>query len=495
MNRQKLFFAAVLAFLVFANSCKRDELIVGDTDYPKDIAYIMLSKCATPGCHVHGETHEGHSGTLEGLTDLSSWQKMFEGSAHNGAVVIPYRADFSSLMYFVNTYPDLGPTSTPTMPLDKPALTRAEVMKLKEWINAGAPDSKGNIKFSGDPNRKKYYVINQGCRVVTVVDAETNLPMRYIDIADASEQNTSPHQVRVSPDGQFWYVCYIGGSYIKRYRATDDAFDGKIFVGNASWNTMAFTPDSKFLFAVDWAPGAGGKVVKCDLTSMTVIDSTTLADAPHASCVSPDGMSLYVGATGGNYVYKIHVDSLSKSASYEYIDFNGMGPTPSSQFNPHEIMFSPDGSRYYVTCSGNDNVGDLSVKIFNASNDNLITSVALPSGGYEMSISQSKNLMFVTSYDGTTLFPEGQVMVIDLTSNSLVTSIETGVQPHGVAVDDAAGLVYVANRNLSGTHVPHHSSVCGGTNGDLRLIDLNTLQVLEKEIVLSRDPYFISIRF
>lgn len=486
MSKQKVVFLAVLAIVFIANSCKRDQLLVGDTDYPKDIALIMETKCLNAGCH--------NSTDLAGELDLSSWKGMFEGS-DAGAVVIPYRPDYSSLMYFVNTYADLGPITTNLMPKDGTPLTRDEVSRLKNWINAGAPDSKGNIKFSGDPNRKKYYVVNQGCRVVTVFDAETNLPMRYVDIADPTEQGTSPHQVKLSPDGQYWYVCYIGGSYIKRYRTTDDGFDGKIFVGNASWNTMTFTPDSKYLFAVDWVANTPGKVVKCDLTQMKVTDSTILADAPHGSCVSPDGKNLFITATGGNYLYKINVDSLSKPATFEQIAFDVQGPTTSTQYNPHEILFSPDGTKYYVTCSGSNNVGDLSVKVFDAALDNLITSITLPSGAYEMSISPGKNKMFVTSYDGTGPMPNGQVMVIDISSNTFVTGLDVGVQPHGIAVDEAAGLVYVALRNLSSTDPPHHTSICGGINGKLKFIDLNTLEVLEKEIILSRDPYSVNIRF
>lgn len=486
MNKVNSFSLLLFALAGLFNSCKRDEMIIGDTDYPKDIAYILKSKCVSSGCH--------NASDRAGELDLSSWQKMFEGS-DAGAVVIPYRPDYSTLVYFVNTYSDLGPTTINIMPKTGPALSRDEVNKLKAWISAGAPDSKGNIKFSGEPNRKKYYVVNQGCRVVTVFDAATNLPMRYIDIADASEQNTAPHMIRISPDGQYWYVCFIGGSYIKRFRTTDDGFDGKIYVGNASWNTMTFTPDSKFLFTVDWAPGGGGKVKKCDLTLMKVVDSTQLADSPHGSFVSPDGKNVFITATGGNYIYKINVDSLSKPASYGYIDFNGMGPTPSTQYNPHEILFSPDGTKYYVTCSGNNNVGDLSVKAFDASTDNLITSISLPSGAYEMGMSVSKNLLFVTSYDATSQYPNGQVMVVDMTTNTFSQSLETGTQPHGIAVDDVAGLVYVANRNVSSATPPHHSSVCGGTNGDMSYIDLNTVSVMEKVVILSRDPYSVAIRY
>lgn len=488
MNKNWLRVAIFL--LMFATACKRDHIATPPAEpasgYPDDIAAILKTKCTQSTCH--------NSTDLAGQLDLSTWEGMFRGS-DAGAVVIPFRPDYSTLMYFVNIYSDLGPVTTNMMPKGGDALTRAEIIKLKDWITAGASDKKGKIKWADNPNRKKYYVMNQGCRVVTVFDAETNLPMRYVDVADASEQNASPHQVRVSPDGQYWYVCMIGGSYIKRFRTSDDGFDGKIFIGNASWNTMTFTPDSKYLFTVDWAVGGtGGKVKKCDLITMQVVDSTFLADAPHASCASPDGQFVYISATAGNYVYKINVDSLSKPASYDYIDFNGMGPTPSSQYNPHDIVFSPDGTKYYVSCAGNNNVGDLSIKIFDASNDNLITSVALPSGGYEISISSSRNLLFVTSYDGTSQYPNGQAMVVDLSNNTFSTSIETGVQPHGIAVDDAAGLVYVANRNLSNTNPPHHTSVCGGVNGTITYIDLATLSLLDKQVIVSRDPYFISIR-
>ncbi len=486
MNKSKVLFAIVLVILFFANSCKRDEIIIGKTGFPKDIAYILESKCISSGCH--------NSTDRAGKLDVSSWNKLFEGS-DAGAVVIPFRPDYSTLLYFVNTYADLGITTTNPMPRTGAALSRDEVNKLKAWISAGAPDEKGNIKFSGNPNRKKYYVVNQGCRVVTVFDAETNLPMRYVDIADATEQNTSPHQVKLSPDGKYWYICAIGGSYIKRYRTTDDAFDGKIYVGNANWNTMNFTPDSKFLFAVEWAPLPGGKVVKCDLTTMAVTDSIHLADSPHGCCVSPDGKNLFITATGGNYLYKINVDSLSKPGTYDQVAFQISGPQTSILYNPHEIVFSPDGTKYYVSCAGNNNAGDLAVKVFDALTDNLITSIALKSGGYEMSISATKNLLFVTSYDGTYMGMQGRVAVIDLVTNTLKTEIATGTQPHGIAVDDAAGLVYVINRNLSSTSPPHHTSVCGGVNGTLVFIDLNSLSVLDKVIVLSRDPYSLNIRF
>jgi DNA-binding beta-propeller fold protein YncE len=491
MSKHKIIFAAFLFFVLVINSCKRDPLIVpASTDYPKDIAYLMLTKCAVSGCH-NDASYQAAAGL-----NLSGWEKLFQGST-GGSTVIPFRADYSSLMYFVNTYPDLGPTNNPTMPLHADPLSRDDVNRLKNWINAGAPDKNGNVKFSDNPARKKFYVINQGCRVVTVFDAQTLLPMRYIDIADATEQNTSPHQVKISPDGQYWYVCYIGGSYIKKYRTSDDGFEGKIFVGNASWNTMAITPDSKFLFAVDWS--TQGKVVKCDLINLKVVDSTKFAnDVPHGSCISPDGKHVYITATAANYLYKISVDSLSQPAGYNYVVFDNQGTSTTNKYNPHETVFSPDGSKYYVSCSGNNNGlgGDRSVKIFDAVADTLIASVPMSSGAYEMSVSATKNLLFVSSYDGPVYQGyQGRITVINILTNSFVQDISTGSQPHGLAVDDAAGLLYVANRNISSATPPHHSSVCGGTNGSIVFIDLNSLLLINKKVELARDPYSLNIRF
>jgi DNA-binding beta-propeller fold protein YncE len=491
MNKRVVIPGILFIFLVAINSCKRDPIIISNTDYPNDIGYIFLSKCAISGCH-NDASYEAASSL-----NLSSWQKLFEGSS-NGAVVIPYRSDYSSLMYFVNTYPDLGPVNTPAMPLNANPLTRDEVQRLKNWIDAGAPDKKGNIKFSGNPTRKKFYVVNQGCRVVTVFDAQTLLPMRYIDIADATEQNTSPHQVKVSPDGKYWYVCYIGGSYIKRFRTDDDAFDAKIFVGNASWNTMAITSDSKYLFSVDWEGGGfPGRIVKCDLQTLKVVDSTILADSPHGCCLAPDDKHVYITATNGNYIYKISVDSLSQPLDYyNYVVFDQQGPTSTYSYNPHETVFSPDGTKYYVTCSGYNNGTNGSVKVFDAVTDNLITTIPVSSGTYEMSISPSRSLLFASSYDGPkTQGYVGGIYVIDMTNNTLKTEIKTGSQPHGLAVDEAAGLLYVANRNFNVTTPPHHSSVCGGTNGSVVFVDLNTLALTGRRVEISRDPYSVGIRF
>ena len=465
---------------LFFFSCKKDTEIVESKDYPNKIGIIIRGKCATSGCHNDA------SYKAAGGLNLSTWDNLFKGT-ETGASVIPYRSDFSSLMYFVNTYPELGLMNTPTMPINKKALSREEVILLRDWINSGAPNNEGKIKFADNPNRKKIYVAHSGCKVVAVFDAESMLPMRYITVVNSNEQCT-PHAIKLSPDNKYWYVCYnANGTYLRRYTTSDDAFVGEIFIGGGEWNSLCISPDSKTAFVVDWSQN--GKIAHCDLNNMMVLDTLKYPNFPHGSTISPNGNFLYVTATQGNYLYKINT---STSA----IDFVSLSPTeppnlPSTVYNPHEVMFSPDGSKYYVTCQN-----EKTVRVFDATSDNWLATIPIDGAALEMSFSSSKNLLFVSSWDSPHFANvSGAVIAINTNSNTIVSYINCGTQAHGIAVDEALGKVYVANRNIISTGpLPHHSSVCAGRNGYITSIDLNTLQLNEGRIEVSVDPYSIAVR-
>lgn len=477
LNYRKIIF---LLFIPLLFTCRKDEQVVDEQDYPREIGKIFVGKCATAGCH-NDASYENAAGL-----NLSTWAKLFNGSK-SGSTIIPYNSEFSSLTYFINTYADLGLVNSPTMPIGNTKLSREEVTLIKNWINLGAPDGNGNIAFSDNTDRSKFYVAHTACKVVCVFDAATRLQMRYIKVVNDNESCTA-HQVKLSPDGKYWYVCYTNnGKYLRRYNTNDDSFAGEIFIGGADWNTFAFTPDSKKAFVIDWT--SSGKVATCDLENMVVTDTTRYNFMPHGSAVSPNGQFLYFTATSGNFLYK-------KDLSNNNIDFIGLNNAetpglPSNIYNPHEIIFSADGTKYYVTCQN-----EKTVRVFNAITDNCIATIPISGSALEMSLVPSKNLLFVTSWDANQ-FPGvvGAVAVINTTTNTLQGYINTGTEPHGISVDEEKGVVYVAHRNISSTGpLPHHSSVCGGKNGYLSFIDLNTLTVLGKRIEVSVDPYSIALR-
>ncbi|MCX6291151.1 MAG: hypothetical protein NT126_05245 [Bacteroidetes bacterium] len=492
-KKQTFFYYAILFVLTAAlNTCTYDKegLPLPASSYPDEIAKILVPKCATSGCH-NTQSKIGAGGF-----DLSSWDHLFEGGT-NGSSVIPYRADQSYFMYFINTYADLGISLTPVMPKNATPLSHDEVLTVRNWIRNGAPDRNGNIKFSGDPFRKKFYVCNQGCDLVTVFDSRTKLPMRIIEVGANPNQVESPHDIIVSPDGKFWYVIFLTGHVMQKFRTSDDSLAGEVTLGNGQWTSMTITEDSRYAFVVNYSPDPDGSVAFVDLQTMTLQSTYQGLRYPHGSAVSEDGKTLYITAQFGNYIYKYDISNPWSPQETDIRLENGPQVFV-SKFDPHQIGISPDETKYYVSCQYSNEVRVMSVAA-----DTLIA--VIPTGGnpQELEFSENYPYLFVSCMNDTITNPGliGTVSVINYNSDAFIKSIYTGWQPHGLNVDDQFGLVYVANRNINPNgDAPHHTSACGGRNGNITIIDMTSPDPYQMDLLpdykveVSVDPYEIGIR-
>ncbi len=480
-----LFTPIIIFTICFFSTCTNEKGIPDYNQFPDDIGKIIFTKCATPGCHT--DKSKGAAGGLS----MESWDKLFEGGT-GSACVIPYRSDYSTFFSYINTFSDLGVTLSPTMPYNETKLTREEVTLLKNWINLGAPSRDGAIKFADDSNRKKFYVTNQGCDVVTVFDQKTLLPMRYINVG-SSASTESPHMIKVSPDGQYWYVVFLAGQYLEKYRTSDDSFVGRAFIGSGYWNTFVISSNSQKAYCIDFS-SIGAKIATVDLPSMS---ASTLAgfSQPHGSALNPTNDTLYVTNQASSDIYKIPIVDFSAFSIVNL--YNTLLPT--TTLKSHDIRFSPSGDKYFVTCQGTSEV-----RAMQTSNDSLLAIIPVGAFPSEMSFSTSPAtpFLFVTCMEDTLTYSgkRGSVAIINY-NNYTVTSIYTGHQPHGIEVDDVKKLVYVANRNATNDGpAPHHSSVCGGRNGYVSFIDLMTRTVLTapngsiKKVEVAVDPYSVSTR-
>lgn len=480
-SKNNLFF--LLPVLVFLVSCDNEKGTPNLGDYPTDIAKMITTKCATSGCHTDKDKEAA------GGLSLQNWESLFKGG-RSGPVVIPYRSDFSTLFYFTNTFSDLGVTLTPTMPYNQPALSREEVTRLKSWIDSGAPDISGFVKFSDNPGRKKYYLTNQGCDIVTVFDQASGLPMRCVNVGQTPGQDL-PHMLRVAPDKQYWYVLCLTGLYLEKYRTSDDSLAGRAYIGSGNWNAFILSSDSKTAYCTDLNPG--GKVAIVDLSSMTASTQQPF-NFPHGIALNSTNDTLYMTQqVGGKALYKVPVE-----------DFSGLSEVSLNNnsnliINPHEVAFSPDGSKYFVTCQATSDV-----RIFQQGTDALLAVIPVGNTPSEMSFSENTNYLFVSCTEDTLNFPgkRGSVAVIDYINNTLVKHIYSGHQPHGIAVDNDKNIVVVANRNFAPNGpASHHPSLCGGRNGYVSFIDISTLAVVPsysgssaKKIEVSVDPYSVGIK-
>lgn len=476
------FFFFLLFSSFFFSSCTKDRIPPSFNGYPEEVGQIFLNTCATPGCH-NDKSYEAAAGL-----NLSSWENLFKGT-NTGAAIIPYSPEQSPLMFFINTFSDLGPQLEPAMPLNSAPLSRAQVILVRDWIASGAGDKDGIARFPDRKDRKKFYVANQECDLVTVFDAETKLAMRCIKVGLSGAQE-SPHMIKVSPDGRYWYVCFLNGTVLQKFRTLDDSPAGNIEIGPGYWNTFAISADSKKAFVVSWE--ADGKVAVVNLETMaleTKYEGSGFIKNPHGSAVA--GNVLYLTAQTGNFVYRIPVND---PGNYEEIILEPSGPVVyGSKFDAHEIIFSPDGTKYFVTCQKSHEV-----RIMDSSNDSWLATIPNIYFPQEMSISSSAGYLFVSSPDDTLSFPgqRGSVSVINYKNNTFEKKIFTGFQPHGIAVDEDKQLVYVANRNANPAGpAPHHTSGCGGRNGYITIIDMKTLELMPGyRAEVSPDPYSVAVK-
>jgi len=123
-----------------------------------------------------------------------------------------------------------------------------------------------------------------------------------------------------------------------------------------------------------------------------------------------------------------------------------------------------------------------------------------PSGEFpqEMALSEKDNLLFVTCTEDAITYPgkTGSVYIYDYQKMEFVKSMYTGIQPHGITVDEKENKVYIAHRNVSESGpTPHHSSSCEGRNGFVVAIDLESLELQsDYKVEVGVDPYGMGIR-
>ncbi len=471
--------------LLFIFSCTNDKGIPDYKGYPPETGKIIVNKCAINGCH-----NTISSVACQGL-DLSTWESLFKGSRENSSL-IPFRSDLSFFFFSINTFSDLGPQLCPTMPVNKSPLNKNEVVTLKNWINNGAPNDRGFVKFSDNANRRKIYVANQGCDLVTVFDEESKLIMRAFDVGN-STNTESPHDMIISPDGQFIYVSFYASNLFQKFRTSDDTKVGEITFADYSWHSIAISGDSKI--GITTHLSGDGKTTLINLTNMNIIvtyQGSGFLTYPHGCALNYDGSMAYITSQQGNFIYKINLTDPQNPDVSQIPLQTGQTPSTNGIYKPYSVQYFPDYSKYAVTCQGTNEI-----RIFDASKDSLLNTIQTSGVPQLMSFSKTFPYLFVSCMeDSANLQAKSRVDIINYNTLQKIGDIFTGHQPRGLTVDDNNHCVWVANRNISSVGwAPHHTTACEGRYGYITIMDMNTFQLIPNwKVEVSVDPYCIVIR-
>lgn len=451
-------------------------------NFPTDIESIFINRCATSGCH------NAASYTAAGGLLLDSWEHLFNGG-NNGAVVVPYNADNSSLLYFVNTYPELGTTAEPTMPYNDNVLSRDEYNLLKDWINNGAADKNGNIPFAENTtSRQKIYMVQQGCDLVAVIDAEKQVVMRYISVGeDYGTEN--PNNIIVSPDGRYAYVSFWNASLIQKIDTDKDSVIARLQMPRAFQKSMALNINGTKLIACNWY---SQDVILIDAATMQIEKNYGQNMRFVGGFTANNAGGFYATSQFGNTIYNINADG-----TYVAISVDGQQPvqeTSASTPDPYRIVMSPQKDKYFITCTNTDEV-----RVLSTANNQLLYTIPVGHNPQEMAVSSKDNYLFVSCMNDTAgVLDVGSVYTIDYNTAEVVKIIrQQFFQPNGIAVDEKNDLLFVFSRNEDKNGPPpHHSSPCDGRNGFYQVFNLQTLSpATNRRFEVTVDPYIAATRF
>lgn len=491
----KVKYLLITISLLYLSSCRKEEkLLMENKGYPTEIAAIIHKNCSTTGCHTTA------SKNAAGGISMSTWDELMEGGNNINAYVVPYSPDQSPLLYVINSYEELGPILSPKMPFNQPAFSRATVQILMDWINNGAPNEYGNIKFSSYQNRSMIYVLNGQCNLISVIDVETGLVMRYVDINEGGGEFAEI--IKVAPNGEYYYVVHQSG-IMKKFNISDNSKNAQLDLGTGFWRSMAISADSKKAFITDWSGNSalyGGQIALINLESMTPI---TVHNNPLDSIYFPFGITVnndfsiaYSSCQTGNFIYKFDLTDLMNPIISKVILESGdnIGYT-SSPYRPGNIILSSDESKYYVICEQSNEI-----RIYNSLDDQLIAINSTGTNPQNLVFSDKHGIYAVTCMEDQTTFTEGKgsVILFDALAHTEIKRIYPGYQPKGIVIDNTGDFLFIINRNADpiGADAPHHYSDCEGNNGYAVKIDLNTLELIEDyKPELNVNPYAVDIKY
>lgn len=484
MHSNIVSIALLVVCLLFA-ACKHKPQQVQPADefgnFPEAVGNIIVTKCATAGCH--NEKSYTNAGGLR----LDSWAHLFEG-ANTGAVVVPYDINYSSLLYFICPDSNLGITAAPRMPLNGAPLTSEEYVAIRDWIASGAPDKNGNIAFSANAvDRQKIYVVHQGCDMVAVIDAESKLVMRYIPVGVETYPESATY-IRSAMNGMHAMVSMWYDFGIYKIDARNDKVESFVNLGDLFWNLLHISPDGTKFVTTN---GDNSALMLVDIATMQFQNLGNGFVTPHGVTSNRSFDTFYVTNLVGNTIYKF-ANGYSEQISIDGKPASTIsGATP----DPYNIAMSPDYSKYFITCEKSGEV-----RVLSAANDAVIKAIPVGKQPRNMVFSKRQPYMFVSCMeeDNPNAKSKGSVVVINYNTLEVVKEIKGRFfQPHGLAIDEQENTLYIFNRNQDyDGPAPHHQGPCSGRNGFYMVYDIGTLEpVSTKRYEILVDPYVADARF
>lgn len=448
-----------------------DYSTVGEISFSQHIQPIFLSGCGVNGCHVGADPVS--IAKRDGIDKIShneqfslkNWEDFFKGGSH-GALIVPYRANKSHLIFHMNKDTLIAPVSLPHMPsltgMDIPADQFNLIMR---WIDEGASNDDGAVAFSTYPEGK-VLATNQAEDVVAIIDVKTQLVARYIQAGlpnvTPGLQPQSPHNLIVDQANGYYYVNLVNAGKVIKYRLSDNVKLGEV-TGITSPTQIALTATGDTGFVAQFFDNAHA-IRMFDTRTMQLFPQTfvtPLMSKPHGVQLTPDGQQVYI--TGNLSDNVIILDIATGGLSLIWMDANN--PQPSTNFLPYQTVMTNDNKFAYVSCQRSNDV-----RVIDRDSMKVVKIIPVGLDPLIMAITPDNQYIYVANRNSNS------VSVIRTSDNTVSATIaDVGPQPHGVAIDKNGKYAYITCENVGGTGPPPHHPTSGSkAPGYVVVIDIAT---------------------
>lgn len=250
-------FAFLLAPLATAlaqtGDTKKDDKLPEKLSYYKDIRPLFVQHCQ--GCHQPAKAEGGYV--------MTSHKDLLQKTDHELPGIVPGQPDKSVVVTMIKPHDG----KRPEMPRGKDPLTDREVKMIERWIAEGARDDSP----TGGP----------------VIDADHPPTYALPPVITA---------VAYSPDSKL--LAISGYHEILLYNGDGTNLEARLVGLSERIQSLAFSPDGKWLAAAGGSPGRFGEVQVWDIAKKKLKLSVPVTfDTVYGASWSPDGTKIAFGCS------------------------------------------------------------------------------------------------------------------------------------------------------------------------------------------------------
>lgn len=306
----------------------------------------------------------------------------------------------------------------------------------------------------------------------------------------------TPTGIAITPDSRFAYVANNNNYGI----ANEDTVSVLDLSNNTVATTIDYGSDDQQPYTVTMNPaGTKAYVTNSNGTTITIINvaTNTIAgtiggfDGPSGMAITPNGAFGYVNNYGSG-----NPEPSGSGTTVRVVDLNTntiVGPAITVGLAPAALAITPDGAFVYVVnyVDGNPNTGTISI-IRTSDNTVVAPTITGLSGPFAIAITPDGKYAYVTNFGSNNFTPIGTtVSVVDLTTNTIVNTINLALQPAGVAITPDGRFVYATNYNTLYAGAGFTDLTAG--QGTVNIIDRASNTVIPPIIAVGQSPANIAI--